>query len=452
MLFASKKNALTFVATVLLAAALASAACAQDDSTPAGTETTRRLVDGIAAVVGDEIILESEVDEEFYVYQMRSGLSSMPPDEMVRVRSGIVREMVDEMLLVAMAHRDTVRLQPGELEEEIENRVTELVERHGSEEALDAALAEEGMTLSELKGIYSDEIERRLLAEKVVRKEVHGNVDVTWGEVGDYYAEHAEEVGQTPEAFRVAGIMLTPKVAESAKQAAIDRMAEVSGRLAAGEPFDVLAREYSDDASGATGGELGKFGRGVMVPEFEDAVFAMEEGEVSGVIPTRFGFHIVEVLETTGDEVRARHILARVAPGPDDELRARATAESLRQRILEGEDFEEIASRRSDDPSTRDNAGELGWFTLENLAPGFKDVITGLSEGDIAEVTAGESGFYVLKLLEHRESRVATLDEVRENLKEYLFARKAEVAYTELIERLSSEIFVDVRTGMVPEE
>ena len=447
-----RTNIWTVVSAALLVVALALAACAQDGAPPAGGETTRRLVDGIAAVVGDQIILESEVDEEFYVYQMRTGSSGMSPDEMARVRTGIVREMIDEMLLVAMAHRDSVRLQPGELESEIDGRVAELVERHGSDEALDAALAEEGMTLSELKDAYSDEIERRLLAEKVVRREVHGSIDVTWREVEDYYTEHAEEVGQTPEAFLVAGIMVTPKVTEGAKQAAIDRMTEVSERLAAGEPFEDLAREYSDDASGASGGNLGSFRRGVMVPEFEDAVFAMKEGDVSGIIPTRFGFHVVEVLEATDNEVRARHILARVAPGPDDELRARATAESLRQRVLDGEDFAELASKRSDDHSTRATGGELGWFTLDNLAPSFKDVVTGLSEGEVAEVTPGESGFYVLKLKEHNESRTASLDEVRENLKDYLFARKAEKAYTELIDRLSSEIFVDVRTGMVPEE
>lgn len=452
MALTSRIGARVFVAVLLIATAFASTVGAQEGAAPTESTTTRQLVDGIAAVVGDEIILESEVDEEFYVYQMRTGSTGMSADEMARVRSGIVREMIDEMLLVAMAHRDTLELEPGELEAEIDTRVAELVERQGSAEALDAALAEEGLTLAELRDIYSDEIERRLLAEKVVRREVHGKTDVTWGEVETYYAEHADEVGQTPEAFLVAGIMVTPKVSESARQAAIDRMEMVLGRLEAGESFADLARSYSDDASGANGGELGRFGRGVMVPEFEDAVFSMEEGEVSGVIPTRFGFHIVEVLEATGSEVRARHILARIAPGQEDEERARATAESLRQRVLDGEDFAELASRRSDDLSTRENGGELGWFTRENLAPSFRDVITGLSPGEVAEVAAGESGFYVLKLLDHTESRMATLDEVRERLKEYIFARKAEKAYEDLIDRLSSEIFVDVRTGVVPEE
>ena len=422
------------------------------DETAAGGSTQRQLVDGIAAVVGDEIILESEVDEEFYIYQMRTGTTGMSREEAARIRSSVVREMIDEMLLVAMAHRDTVQLAPGELEEEIESRVAELVDRHGSHAALDAALAEEGLTIGGLKNIYRDEIERRLLAERVVRKEVHGNIDVTWGEVEEYYEAHKEEVGEIPEAFLIAGIMVTPKVTESAKQEAIDRLTKVSERIAAGEPFEELAREYSDDPSGANGGALGSFGRGVMVPEFEDAVFAMGPGEISGIIPTRFGFHIVEVLEKTDTEVKARHILVRVAPGPEDELRARATADSLRQRVLAGEDFGELAALRSDDLETRDDGGVLGWFARDDLVPSFRDVVAGLAPEEVSEVVAGEGGFYVLKLLEHSEARTATLDEVRENLREYLLGRKAEAAYGELIDRLSREIFVDIRTGMVPQE
>jgi len=445
-------DALTAGVVALLLAAFISPVFAQDETEPAENEITRQLVDGIAVVVGDEIILESEIDEEFYIYQMRAGAAELSPDDMARIRSGIVREMIDEMLLVAVAHRDTLQLQPGELEEEMESRVAELVARHGSEDALDIALAEEGLTLSELKDLYAKEIERRLLAERVVRSRVHGTIDVTWGEVESYYAEHTEEVGSVPEAFLVGGIMIIPKITQDAKQAAIDRMAEVSDRLASGGSFDELAREYSDDTNGATGGDLGTFGRGVMVPEFDDAVFAMEEGEVSGIIPTRFGFHIVEILEKSDASVHARHILARVAPGPEDEVRARATAESLKQRVLDGEDFAELARLRSDDPATREDGGVLGWFSLENLAPSFKDVVTELSPGEVADVTVGESGFYVLKLLEHEEARVATLDEVREDLKDYIFARRAEEAYGELIDQLSREIFVDIRTGMVAEE
>jgi peptidyl-prolyl cis-trans isomerase SurA len=173
---------------------------------------------------------------------------------------------------------------------------------------------------------------------------------------------------------------------------------------------------------------------------------------VSGIVPTRFGFHIIEAIERDGDNLHARHILARVMPGPDDDARAMARAESLRQRVIGGEDFAAIAEQYSDDPSTGGRGGALGWFTVDQLAPDFRDALSGLSPGGISPVVRGDGGHYVLKLLDHEESRIAELDEVREDMREYLFAVKAEEAYEALIDRLSAEIFVDVRTEMVPRE
>ncbi len=452
-------GAILFAGAVLLAGVVTALASEAELPEPQGARPpdapqppeARQLVDAIAAVIGDEIILESEVDEEYYIYQMRGG-APVAPEDVARVRSGIVREMVDEMLLVAMAHRDSIELGPGELEREMESRVEELVQRHGSEDALRAALEEEGLTLAELKELYRAEIERRLLAEKVVRSEVHSKIDVTWREVERYYEENKDDVARMPEAYQVAGILVVPKVSASAERAAFDRMRDMSDRLAAGEPFEQLAAAYSDDPSAGAGGDLGTFGRGVMVPEFEDAVFALEPGETSGIVRTRFGLHIIEVLEKTDDTVHARHILTRLAPGPEDDARARATAESLRARALAGEDFAELARVRSDDATSRDAGGVLGWFSKEDLAPSFLDALSDLSPGDVAEVVRGGSGYYVLKLLAHEDERVAGLDEVRENLKDYLFARKAEAAYNDLIDRLSGEIYVDIREKLVPEE
>ncbi len=412
----------------------------------------RQLVDGIAVVVGDQVILESEINEEFYIYQMRMGSSRIPDSDALNVRSGIVREMVDELLLVAKAKRDTLALDPAAVDRELESRVSDLEERQGSEEALAAALESQGLTLERLKSIYRDDIERRLLAEMVVRSEIHSKISVTWREVEIYYEEHGAEISQVPETFTVAGILSVPKISEPVKLAAIERMTEIRDRLESGETFEELARENSDDASAERGGDLGFIGRGITVPEFEEALFALEVGEVSGIVPTRFGFHIIEIVEKEEDRVHARHILARIVPGPEDDERAFARAESLRQLVVGGEDFEVVAEEYSDDPISGERGGELGTFTREDLNPAFLTVVEDLEIGAISVVTRGESGYYVLKLIAREEPRVAELDEVRENLKEYLFSLKAEEAYRELLDRLAEETYVDIRTQMVSEQ
>ncbi len=420
----------------------------------AGVAAERQLVDGIAAVVGDQIVLESEIDEEFYLYQMRTGGSTagIAGPEGLAIRTQIVSEMIDEMLLVAMAKRDTIELEPGMLEAEMDNRIDDLRERHGSQEALEAALEAQGLTIDQLMGMYSDDIERRLLAEMVVRGEIHRKLDVTWGEVDTYYAEHTEEIAQMPETYEIAGILVVPKVSEAAKRVAIERMTGIKDRLEAGEAFEDLAREHSDDASAELGGDLGYVTRGIMVPEFEEAVFALEAGEVSGIVPTRFGFHLIRVDEKEDDRVRARHILARVTPGPADDVLAQARAESLRQLVLAGDDFASVAYEYSDDPISRERGGELGKFTVDGVAPAFTGVLFDLEVGEIAEVVRGDSGYYVLKLVAHEEPHLASLDEIREDLREFLFSLKAEEGYRELLDRLHSEIHIDIRTRMASEQ
>ncbi len=410
----------------------------------------RQLVDGIAAVVGDQVILESEVDEELYLYQARAGVDIASDGDVLALRDQLLREMVDEMLLVAKARRDTITLGPGQLDDEIDRRVADLKARHGSEEAFQAALAKEGFTEAELKKIYADDIERRLLAQMVVDKDVRPRVDVTWAEVSAYYNEHAAEVGAVPEGYEVAGILVTPKVGERAKATAYARLEDVRARLARGEAFEDLARRYSDDPSGANGGDLGTFPRGAMVPEFEEAAFALNPGETSGIVTTRFGFHLIQLVEKTGDSVHARHILARLSVGEEDGARAAALAESVRQRAVAGEDFAALAAAHSDDARSKAAGGVLGWFTPEDLVPEFRETIQSMTPGEVGPVLSGDGGYYVLKLLSHEEARTATLDEVRPKLRDFLMNQRMEEEYRKLIDRLSGEIYVDVRSKSAP--
>ncbi len=411
--------------------------------------TERQKVDGIAAIVGDEIILESDIDEELYLFNMRTGGQALTEGNVLEYRTSVVHEMIDEMLLVAKANRDSILLSPGALDEELDRRVAELEERHGSPEALDAALDSEGITRQELREIYRDDIEKRLLAEQVIRREVHGRIDVTWRDVDEYYEENGADVGVVPEAFHVAGIVSAPKVSEDLKRAAYDRLDAARAELDAGSSFEDVAAQYSDDASAARGGDLGWFGRGMMVPEFEEAVFALAVGEISGVVPSRFGFHIIRLDERNEEQVRARHILARVTPGPDDVLRARARADSLRTMIVDGADFSAVAGGYSDDEASSARGGDLGWFAPGDLDAEFETALRALEVGGVTEILEGDGGYYILKLVEYEEPRTAELDEIRDQLKEYIFGLRAEERFQELMEELRQEIFIDVRTELL---
>lgn len=436
----------------LLTAGACVVACLASVPVQIGFASERHLVDGIAAVIGDEVILESELDEELYFYKMRTGRLTIPESEVREVRGRILEEMIDEKLLVVMARRDSIEVSQEELDAEVEDRFEEIKAQFDSEEALDAELAAKSLTRDEIERIYRSDTKRRMLAERYARSEVYSKIDVTWGEVEDYYREHGDEIARVPERLEIQGILVVPEVPEEAKERAIARLNEVKERLSWGESFAELAREYSDDPSAAQGGDLGYFGRGMMVPEFEDAVFALEPGEISGIVPTQFGFHVIELLDKDNDRVHARHILARVVLGPEDHERAQARAESLRQMVIGGREFEWVAKRYSDDPVSREAGGMLGWLPRSALDPSFIAVLDSISPGEVADVVKSANGYYVLKLVSRQEERLASLDEVREDLREYLFRLKAEGALTVLLERLSREIYIDIRTGAAQTE
>jgi hypothetical protein len=168
------------------------------------------------------------------------------------------------------------------------------------------------------------------------------------------------------------------------------------------------------------------------------------------VVTTRFGFHLIQVMEKSGDTIHARHILARLGPGPEDGARAAALAESVGQRAAAGEDFAALAAAYSDDPRSSAAGGVLGWFTPDDLVPEFRATIEALAPGGVGPILQGDGGYYVLKLLSHEEARTATLDEVRPKLREFLMNQRMEEEYRKLIDRLSGEIYVDLRGAATP--
>lgn len=148
--------------------------------------------------------------------------------------------------------------------------------------------------------------------------------------------------------------------------------------------------------------------------------------------------------------MRARHILLRLAPGPEDDARAMALADSVRQRAAAGEDFAALAATYSADARSAELGGVLGWFAPDELVPEFRGAIETLTPGEVGPVLPGDGGHYILKLIAHEAARTASLDEVRPQLRDFLVNRRMEEEYLRLIERLSAEIHVDIRSQAAP--
>jgi peptidyl-prolyl cis-trans isomerase C len=209
-------------------------------------------------------------------------------------RDAIYRSMLDEMVALKLLEQEATKRGLSVSAAELDAKVKEARQRFDSEQAFTKALASRGMTLVQLK----NDAKQQLLVDRLLRAEVEPKVNVTDAEVKEFYDKNPERF-KRPESVRASHILIRvdANADAAAKQAARARADELLKQLRAGGDFAALAKQHSQDGSAANGGDLGVFGRGQMVKPFDDAVFALKPGEMSGVVESPFGFHIIKSVE-----------------------------------------------------------------------------------------------------------------------------------------------------------
>lgn len=305
-------------------------------------------------------------------------------------------------------------------------------------------LEREGLTLEKLKRRFRSQVKRELLKQKLIDKLV-SQVKVSDGEVRSFYEGHKDSLPPQKEAVRVSHILLTVEPSPQTQTMVLERAKKVLQMLKGGEDFAQLAKEYSDDPSASSGGELGWFARGDMVPEFDQVAFYLQVGEISDLVRTRFGYHIIKVQEREGDRVRACHILFSLMPSSQDWEMAKARAESLRQRILNGEDFAQLAKEYSQDLVSRDNGGDLGWFEPDQLTESFRDALNYLMMGEVSQPVISSYGVHLLLVADRREYRRLNLGENWEVIKSMVHREKANAKLNDWLSQVRRRTYIDLR-------
>ncbi|MFO7768216.1 MAG: peptidylprolyl isomerase [bacterium] len=333
-----------------------------------------QLVDGIAAIVGSEIILKSEVELQLTMTLQQQGRSveELSPQEQQELRSRILDQLIDESLIVERARRDTIEVSRSEVEDAIDQRIEQIRQGLGDEEALQEALRQEGMTLQEFRRRLRPTMENDLLRQKLMQElGIIGTPGPVSRREG---ARFLRENWQDMRAFR--HILLTPPEGLEPETAAKERILELREQIVAGEAdFADLAREHSQDPGSArAGGDLGTAPRGSYVEEFEETVWNLPVGEISEPVRTQYGWHLIQVTERTEDEqgrevATVRHILLR--PDSGGALSAALSQEvgRVREALMEGMPFTEAVSRFSQEPGAEERGGYLGIFLIPLASP-----------------------------------------------------------------------------------
>ena len=363
------------------------------------------IVDKTIAVVGNEVIMISDIESEVQMMQYNYGMQS---DR--KARCELLENMMSSKLFLMQARVDSLNVNNDMVESELSNRIDMLKTNLGGEEAVEK---EFGKPIYRLRQEWRSDLEDQTLTQQMQQEIARKIPELTPYDVQKYVdSTDPEDLPVVPVKYQLSQICIYPD-REAADLAVKERLIAIRERIINGEKFSTLARIYSQDPGSARkGGELGMASKSIFWPAFSDAAMALKPGVVSQIVETPDGFHIIEVLEKKGDMFNARHILLKPEYTADDRNKAFHVLDSLRTELAnEAVTFELAARFYSEDPATRTNGGQMAdpntgssYFEIDQLKPQDYAAVADLKEGDISEPVEsldneGRNGNTVYKII-----------------------------------------------------
>jgi peptidyl-prolyl cis-trans isomerase SurA len=417
-------------------------------ATPIMAVAQSEIIDRIVAVVDDEAIFESEVDQAVRQYFFQKGQTSVTPAERDDAFKNAMESLINDKLVIAQAGRLGIDVPFSEVEAQVKKAIDENVKTLGGDEQFKRQLDAEGLTTEELKKLYRTQIRNRMLVERVLRKDLtQERRDATDAELLAYYEETKERLPKRPEVAHLKTIFLGFDTSTGSTGQARQKIEALRARIAAGEKFEDVAKAESDDPSGALGGDLG-FVRvqDLREPAFAKAAGSLVIGQLSEPVLTVYGYHLIEVTDKRDDtgEVRLRHILVRSEPTDNDVEEVFASATKIHADLVAGAPFDSLAARYNTDPAA-DKVGDLGWLRVEELPDFFQEVLTNLKPGDVSQVLRESTGFRIVKLVERDSPRPYDYAEIKEDLKRLYEQERFGKSYETYVQELRKKFPVEVR-------
>ena len=412
-------------------------------------------IDRVVAVVGNEVILWSDVLEEINV--MRAQGRELPSDTTAQLALArqIIERLVETELLVQRAHQDSVVVEDAELTSAVEQRMRQVRGQFPTEDQFRDLLRRSGFgSPEEYRRWLMDEQRRSALQERLLQKlRQEGKLPpapVSEPEVEKFFEENKGQVPRLPATVTFRQIVMAVQPSEKAREAARIKAESLLVEIRRGGDFEQIAkRESMDPASRETGGDLGWRRRGGgsegLVPQFEYVIFRMGPGQVSPVFETSFGFHIAKVDRVQPAEVKARHILIRPALDSTDVAAARVRADSVAAAWRAGASFDSLVAKYHDPIEERIIPNP---FPRNQLPEPYQKAIEGHQAGaivdpfEIDDAARDVPKFVVLELTSVEPEREPSLAEFRQQIRDQLAQQKA---VRRLFENLRQGTYVSVR-------
>jgi len=407
------------------------------------------IIDNVIAIVGNEIVLKSEVEEQ--LMQMKARGMYGEGNE----RCKVFEQLLFQKLLVAQAKLDSVEVTESQVDDEIERRLQGFIREIGGEQQLEDYF---GKSILEIKQDFKPIVREQLLAQKM-QQEITSDVKITPSEVKDFFNSiPADSLPIVNASYEIAQIVLEPKITKQERDAVKQKLESLRQRILNGESFATLAVLYSDDKSSArNGGELGFINKGDLVKEFAAVAYNLDEGEISDIVETEFGYHIIQLIEKRGSQVNVRHILMIPKVSADAKFRAKQKLDSIARLIrLDSLTFGEAAMRFSEDENTRKNEGLMvnpytgtSKFEVQQIDPATNYALRDLKVGEISNPfeAQNEKGKTVYKIIYKKseiKAHTINLDDDYQQVQDMALANKKKKIIAEWVAKRQKETYMRI--------
>lgn len=405
---------------------------------------SQEVLDKIVAVVDNEFVLKSELDFQTNMLAAQRKVDPNSPE----LQKQVLNAMIEEKLIYAQANFDSVTV----TDEEVTNRITYQIEvfkqQYGSIERVEQIY---GMSIEKIKRELRDDVRKNLMIQKLQEKNF-SSVEASRREVEEFFQTYKDSLGMIPEKVTISHIFRNPKSTETNKEKYRKFAQAILDSIKIGADFAEMAKKYSEDpGSAAQGGDLGFVKRGVFYPEFEAAAFNLEPNELSGIVESPVGFHIIQMLERRGESIKTRHILIKIKIDEQADLNTISFLSEIRDSIVNKlGTFSEYAKKYSEDKDSAPFGGELGTFYIGQIDKQLLDAVSKLKEGEISfprriEYSADNYGYHIVYLQKRTLQHLANLDIDYPEIKKLAEDYKKQKKYSEWIESLKEKIYWDVR-------
>lgn len=373
------------------------------------------VVDKIIAVVGNQVVLKSDVENRFISLQAQGYTSGS-----VDLKTEIFEDLLIQKLMIAQAAIDSVEVTEQEVESDLERKMQMYIQRIGSKEKLEQYF---GKTILEMKNDLRDDTRNERIKEKM-QAEITKDIHITPAEVRDFYNKIGKDSLPTiPGELEVQQIVSYPQVTDDEKDRIRNKLREYRERVINGDNFSTLAVLYSEGPSAPRGGELGYTPRADLVPEFANVAFNLKSDKVSKIVETEFGFHIIQLIDRKGERINVRHILLKPKIEQAKREQAISRLDSIADLIRsEKMEFDEAAFYFSADKDTRNNGGLIvnpytgsSKFEKDNLPPAIAQKVNSLKLNEISEPfldeTRGKDSYKIIKIKSETKAHTANLSD-----------------------------------------